>query len=52
MSLDLETFDGVVLPGGAVGTANLGAHEGVVSTIKNLQKKESWLQQFVQPQVC
>lgn len=29
-----DTFDGVVLPGGAVGTANLGAHEGVVSTIK------------------
>ncbi len=39
VSLDLETFDGVVLPGGAVGTANLGAHEGVVSTIKKFAEE-------------
>lgn len=31
---DLDAFDGVVLPGGAVGTENLGTHEGVVSTVK------------------
>ncbi len=31
---DMDDFDGAVLPGGAVGTANLGAHEGVVNTIK------------------
>lgn len=31
---DLDTFDGAVLPGGAVGTENLGAHEGVAAVIK------------------
>lgn len=31
---DMDTFDGAVLPGGAVGTANLGAHEGVVAVMK------------------
>lgn len=30
----IGAFDGAVLPGGATGTANLGAHAGVVSTIK------------------
>lgn len=30
----MDSFDGVVLPGGLKGTANLAAHEGVVSVIK------------------
>lgn len=36
---DMDEYDGAVLPGGAVGTANLGAHEGVVSTIKRFAEK-------------
>ncbi len=31
---DMDSFDGAVLPGGAVGTENLGAHEGVVAVMK------------------
>ena len=31
---DMDAFDGAVLPGGAVGTANLGAHEGVAETVR------------------
>lgn len=31
---DLDACDGIVLPGGAVGTENLGSHEGVVSAVK------------------
>lgn len=31
---DMASFDGVVLPGGGVGTANLGAHEGVIAAVK------------------
>lgn len=34
-----DAYDGAVLPGGAVGTANLGAHEGVVSTIKKFAQE-------------
>lgn len=30
----LASFDGVVLPGGLKGTANLAAHEGVVAAVK------------------
>ena len=29
-----DTFDGIVLPGGAVGTEHLGAHEGVTAAVK------------------
>lgn len=32
--VDFDAFDAVVLPGGGVGTQNLGAHAGVVKTIK------------------
>lgn len=35
----MDTFDGVILPGGAVGTANLAAHEGVVSTVKKFAEE-------------
>ncbi|MDE7310073.1 MAG: DJ-1/PfpI family protein [Eubacterium sp.] len=35
----MDAFDGVVLPGGAVGTANLGAHEGVVAVIKKFAEE-------------
>ncbi len=31
----MPSFDGVVLPGGKVGTQNLGKHEGVVATVKD-----------------
>ncbi len=31
---DMDAFDGAVLPGGAAGTANLGAHEGVAETVR------------------
>lgn len=31
----LDEYDGAVLPGGVPGTPNLGAHEGVVSTVKS-----------------
>ncbi len=34
-----DTFDGAVLPGGGVGTENLGAHEGVVSLAKKFAKE-------------
>ena len=36
---DLDTFDGAVLPGGAVGTENLGKHEGVVATVKKFAEE-------------
>ncbi len=36
---DLDTFDGAVLPGGVPGTPNLGAHAGVVSTIKKFAEE-------------
>ncbi len=36
---DMDAFDGAVLPGGAVGTANLGAHTGVVSTIRKFAQQ-------------
>ncbi len=36
---DIQSFDGVILPGGGVGTANLGAHEGVVSTVQSFAKE-------------
>lgn len=36
---DLDTFDGVVLPGGVPGTPNLGAHDGVVSTVKKFAEE-------------
>ncbi len=35
---DMSDFDGVILPGGAVGTKNLGGHEGVISTAKHFAK--------------
>ncbi len=35
----IDTFDGVVLPGGVKGTENLGAHPGVVSTIKKFAEE-------------
>ncbi len=31
---DIDSFDGIVLPGGMPGTLNLGAHQGVVSAVK------------------
>lgn len=36
---EMDTFDGVILPGGLTGTANLGAHEGVISTIKKFAEE-------------
>lgn len=35
----IDTFDGVVLPGGLKGTENLGAHQGVISTIQKFAKE-------------
>lgn len=32
--VEMDAFDGVVLPGGMPGTTNLGAHKGVVSAIQ------------------
>lgn len=37
--MNLDEFDGVVLPGGIPGTLNLGAHEGVVSVIERFAKQ-------------
>lgn len=31
---DMASFDGVVIPGGMPGTTNLGAHEGVLSALR------------------
>lgn len=36
---NMASYDGVILPGGGVGTANLGAHEGVLSTVQNFAKE-------------
>ena len=35
----VDTFDGAILPGGAVGTENLGAHKGVVSVVKKFAEE-------------
>lgn len=32
--VDMAAFDGIVLPGGGVGTQNLGAHDGVAKAVK------------------
>lgn len=36
---EMDSFDGAVLPGGVPGTPNLGAHEGVVSTVKKFAEE-------------
>lgn len=35
----MDTFDGVVLPGGVPGTPNLGAHDGVVAAVKKFAEE-------------
>lgn len=35
----MDSFDGAVLPGGVPGTPNLGAHEGVVATVKKFAEE-------------
>lgn len=35
----MDTFDGVVLPGGVTGTANLGAHEGVIAASREFAQE-------------
>ncbi len=35
----IDTFDGVVLPGGVPGTPNLGAHDGVAAAVKKFAEE-------------
>jgi 4-methyl-5(b-hydroxyethyl)-thiazole monophosphate biosynthesis len=41
--IDCETYDMLVLPGGMPGTLNLGAHSGIVESLKQFQSQDKWI---------